>query len=178
MKNVGKTIGFSNVKRICALGLLAIMAAGCNDYTTPKGVVETAAEAISTKNVKAFNRALTPFAQQKMGGKTGMSRLSGLFAGFTQLSVGDAEMVSIESAPAGTFLTEQRFYSVGIFTPQPYSDEDKRVATANVVCDVYALARSGQGGDCRLMGAPCRVAIANPGTEVSECAVFDLVLHF
>src|SRR5271169_4012464 len=59
---------------------------GCGDYTTPKGVVLTAAIAVKTNNVSDFKQAFGGAALATYGNAQGMAAIGSKLASITGLS--------------------------------------------------------------------------------------------
>jgi hypothetical protein len=118
---------------VCAAALTGLT--GCNDYTTPQGIVGTAYKALSKDNVKTFKRTLTGDALARYGNLAGMVDLQKRFAG-RELKAGETVLTATEKDSRGW--DKVRRYSVEVMSRAIGREGDRfeRETGAGVVCSV------------------------------------------
>ena len=108
---------------------------GCNDYTTPQGIVGTAYNALKNDKVKTLKRSLTGDALARYGNTAGMVELQKRFAG-RELRAGATVLVGVERNARGW--DKSRFYAVDVMSRAAgrADDEFTRETRADVYCSV------------------------------------------
>ena len=107
---------------------------GCNDTTTPQGIVGTAYNALKNDKVKTLKRALMGDALARYGNTAGMVDLQRRFA--RELRAGETALVAVEKDGRGW--DKSRSYAVDVMSRAAgrTDDEFARETRADVYCSV------------------------------------------
>ena len=114
------------------IGMMAFGIMGCNDYSSPKGVVGTAYKALKENNSKTFYKTLAGSALEEFGNEKGMSELQAALSGL-ELDLGEEQMTSEEKDFFGRPVL--RNYAMPILA-HPSGEDFKNLWMAEIRCEL------------------------------------------
>ncbi len=157
-----KTLG------VVALLALSLGLAGCDNYVTPKGALETVAINLSKGDVKEFSKGLVGNAATQYASKAGMVTLKAKLTGMKGLRIEDAALVSVTPVRNNGFQTAVKTYTVNVLG-HATGAKDIRVIEAVVTCDIFEM----DSAMCPTRNSSGRCTF-NEQDQFSECKVADL----
>jgi hypothetical protein len=83
-----------NTKISVLLGVVLFVAAGCNDPSQPRGVLDTAIHAIQDDRLEDFKATLSPELAQKIGNEPSLLKFRVALAGYQEIAFGDEIMTN------------------------------------------------------------------------------------
>ncbi|MGE4106128.1 MAG: hypothetical protein AB7F66_02870 [Bacteriovoracia bacterium] len=160
------------MKRNVLMALVALTVGmgmtGCKNYSSPKGVAMTAAQALKKQDLKLWKSTLIERAAEDYGSPEGMGQIGQVVAGYEKLTWSKAAVIDRKQGPHGDV---ENTYTMDVFGSDKEKTKLDKLATLTTFCTTVWTYDTipGHGGPHRT--PPIRRWTAHTTCKISNIAL-------